>query len=419
MVKATIAWRYRFISLILLPFWIAHASWLSLRYRTLDYLIQRLGFGQSNCSEHIWVHASSVGEVALVKPLIEALSESNNVQLTTFTITGYLYAKQQLPQLRITVLPIDFWPISHHFLRCANRVTGLIAETELWPETLYQAHQAGVKLLQINARLSSKTTDSPAFMLPILKTTLSYFDQHLTRTESDNNNFLRMAVAEEKLCVAGNLKYAAAKQNNEQPKLVNHPYLLFASTHNPEEKLFAQMKKEMDSDYLWVIAPRHPRRAEEILQSLKPLKLSIARRSIGDKITEATDIYLADTLGELKALMAHATLVVMGGSFNKVGGHNLLEPASLGKAVLTGPSDDNIHNDIAYLKSHNAIIQVQDIAELKQEIQLLLDQPQQINKLAQAAQSAVQQQSAILQRYLELIQLAHGSPATAPANSAD
>jgi 3-deoxy-D-manno-octulosonic-acid transferase len=419
MVKATIAWRYRFISVILFPFWLLHASWLSLRYRTLDYLVQRLGFCQHNPSDHIWVHASSVGEVALVKPLIEALSESQNVHLTTFTITGYLYAKQQLPQLRITVLPIDFWPITRYFFHCTNRLTGLIAETELWPETLYQAHKAGMKLLQINARLSSKTIDSPAFILPILKTTLSYFDQHLTRTESDNDNFLRMGVAEEKLCVAGNLKYAAANYRDDQAKLLNRPYLLFASTHTPEEKLFAQMKTEMENGYLWVIAPRHPRRAEEILQSLKPLKLSIARRSIEDQVTDATDIYLADTLGELKPLMAHATLVVMGGSFNQVGGHNLLEPASLGKAVLTGPSDDNIHHDISYFKSHNAIIQVQNIAELQQKIQQLLDQPQQINKLAQAAQNAVQQQSAILQRYLELIHLAHGSPATAPSNSAD
>ena len=415
----TIAWRYRVISLILLPFWLLHASWLALRYRTFDYLAQRLGFGQKNTHDHIWIHASSVGEVALVKPLIESLSKTHSIHLTTFTITGYLHARQQIPELRISVLPIDCWPISRHFIQASRAQLSLIAETELWPETLYQAKKTGIKLLQVNARLSTKTVDAPTFLLPILKQTLSYFDFHLIRSDSDKTNFIKMGVKPEKLITAGNLKFAASSDQLDYPRLIERRYLLFASTHHPEELRFAELKKQLPDTPLWVIAPRHPVRAQEILSSLKPLNLNIAQRSIGQQVSDSTDIYLADTLGELKAFMAHAILVVMGGSFNNIGGHNLLEPAGQGKAVITGPSDDNIHNDIEYLQSHQAVLQVPDINELKLRLQQLLERPEQIEQLAQAAHKAVQEQTVILGRYLELIHQAHDSPAVAPANAAD
>ena len=415
----TLAWRYRVISLFLLPFWLLHASWLALRYRSLDYLTQRLGFSQTKGDEPIWIHASSVGEVALVKPLIESLNKQHSLHLTTFTITGYLHAKAQITGVRISVLPIDFWPISRHFMRASSRQLGLIAETELWPETLYQAKKAGVKLLQINARLSKKTVDAPALLLPVLKQTLGYFDLHLTRSDSDNASFLQMGVAAEKLVVAGNLKFAASSEQLEYPCLIESPYLLFASTHQPEELLFAELRKEFPHNPLWVLAPRHPKRAHEILRTLKPLHLNIAQRSIGQPINDRTDLYLADTLGELKALMAHAILVVMGGSFNNIGGHNLLEPAALGKAVITGPSDSNICNDIEYLQSHQAIRQVSDIDELKLSLEQLLAQPEQIEQMAQAAQNAVREQASILTRYLDLIHQAHDSPVATTAKPAD
>ncbi len=415
----TLAWRYRVISLILLPFWLLHASWLALRYRSLDYLTQRLGFSQPNRDEDIWIHASSVGEVALVKPLIESLYKHYPLHLTTFTITGYLHARAQIPGISISVLPIDFWPISRHFMRASRPKLGLIAETELWPETLYQAKRAGVKLLQINARLSKKTVDAPALLLPVLKQTLGYFDLVLTRSDSDKANFLQMGVAADKLLVAGNLKFAASSEQQEYPCLIERPYLLFASTHQPEELCFAELRKEFPQQPLWVLAPRHPKRADEILRSLKPLHLNIAQRSTGQPIDDTTDIYLADTLGELKALMAHAHLVVMGGSFNNTGGHNLLEPAALGKAVITGPSDSNICNDIEYLQSHQAILQVSDIDQLKLSLEQLLARPEQIEQMAQAAQHAVQEQASILTRYLDLIHQAHGSPVAGTANSAD
>jgi len=162
--------------------------------------------------------------------------------------------------------------------------------------------------------------------------------------------------------------------------------------------------KDLSLEQLAVIAPRHPARATQILRTLKPLKLDISQRSQGDAISAQTQIYLADTLGELKALFAHAEVVVMGGSFNRSGGHNVLEPASLCKAIITGPSDDNIHQDIALLSEQDGIIQVHDIDRLSMTLKQLLQQPDRAQQLASNACQVMEQQAHVLDEYIKIIE---------------
>ena len=175
---------------------------------------------------------------------------------------------------------------------------------------------------------------------------------------------------------------------------------MFASTHAPEERLFAEMIERIEQPPLCVIAPRHPKRAAEILRQLKPLALNIRQRSKYEAIDADTDLYLADTLGEMQPLMAHARLVVMGGSFTPVGGHNILEPARLGAAVVTGWSDDNIRADIEFLQAHQAIIQVRDIDELIAAINRLLNEESALEALRSQAASVMKNQSQTLQKTL-------------------
>lgn len=400
------AFSYRLLSLALFFLWILHATWLALKYRQPDYLRQRAGF-HPPCHHNpsIWVHAASVGEVEMIKSLLESLNQEYSILVTTFTITGFQHAQRILPEnVSVRALPIDLLPISYLFIRRHHFKLALIAETELWPETLYQTARRQIPLLQINARLSQKTLNTANWSQQILRTTLGYFDRYLTRNAEDQANLLSMGAEADKISIVGNLKYAHSDPVTGYVRPVERPYILFASTHDPEEKMFAEICKALQLRQLVVIAPRHPQRAGEILKSLQQLDLRISQRSTNQAVTDKTQIYLADTLGELKTFMAFAELVIMGGSFNDTGGHNVLEPARLGKAIITGPSDQNIFQDIAMLAQHQAIIQVQDTQQLKQIIHSLITHPASRDELSNNARQVMQTQNHILQNYLKRIQ---------------
>ena len=152
-----------------------------------------------------------------------------------------------------------------------------------------------------------------------------------------------------------------------------------------------------------MLAPRHPDRSAEIQAEIERLGLRYAVRSKGQALASETEVYLADTLGELGALMAYARVVVMGGSFDATGGHNLLEPANLGCAIITGPSDTNIVEDIKMLGTGSGVLQVPNMAYCWREITRLLAQPEQADALGQEAQSRLARQPDVVEEYLTVI----------------
>ncbi len=396
---------YRLLSFLLLIIWVIHAAWMALKNKQIDFLWQRLGvFPASQNKADIWIHASSVGEIELIKPLVEQLQKGQSILVTTFTITGYQHALRIMPDtVSVRAIPIDLLPISFHFIQYFNFKLALIAETELWPETLYQTKKKGIPLIQINARLSDKSLRTSGWSRALLKNTLLYFDEYLTRTGQDVEKLLSMGIDKTKISITGNLKYAHSPSNSQYEQVVSQPYILFASTHFPEEKLFAELISQINAHPLFVIVPRHPQRAKQIVSDLKSLGLNLKQRSLNETITEQTQVYLADTLGELKALMVHAELVIMGGSFDSTGGHNVLEPARLGKAIITGPSDDNIQQDIELLAKHDAIVQLDGADQLTNKINELLDNPVVLENLSRNAAQVMHTQSHILDDYLTVI----------------
>ena len=395
---------YRLLALVLYPFWLTHALQHGRKHASSHYPALRMARNKPDRRPRIWIHAASVGEVRAVTPLVQALMDRGNMILfTSFTATGYQAIQREFADsVRSTVIPIDcFWHCRQLYAR-HNIKLGLIMETELWPELLYQARRQDIELLLINARLSKKSLQANKLVRSLLADTLGYFSQILTRDLDDQERLQSLGVNLEHIQILGNLKTRPQAPTNPT-RLVDRDYLLLASSHTGEELDFLTARPASLQSMLVVIAPRHPPRSKTIQSEIDGLGLRYAVRSEAQPVTPETEVYLADTLGELSALMAHARLVIMGGSFDDTGGHNLIEPANLGCAIITGPSDSNIRADIEMLGVDHGLLQVNSIDDCWNAISTLLAQPERARSLAQEAKSRLSRQPDILQQYLQIL----------------
>ena len=396
---------YRLLSLALYPLWLLHAIRHGYKHGCPAYLRQRcLGFASRGRGQ-VWVHASSVGEVRAVTPLVHALQgRGESVLFTSFTATGFRAIEKSFGDtLACGVIPIDGWPHCRSFFRRHEIKLGLIMETELWPELLYQARRRDIPLLQINARLSRKSLDTGDLLRGVLRRTLGYFERLLTRSTRDEAALISLGAEPGRIDIVGNLK-SHIELPHSPDRLIERDYLVMASSHAGEEQKFLEARPPGLETCLLVLAPRHPDRSASIQTLIERLGLKFAVRSKAQPIEADTEVYLADTLGELKAFMAHARLVVMGGSFDSTGGHNLIEPASLGCAIITGPSDANIIDDINMLGPGDGVLQVENMAACWQAIGDLLQNPGRAQALGREAQARLARQPDVVQQYLEIIE---------------
>lgn len=393
---------YRLLSLMLLPIWflyaILHGNKNNVRHY---YRLRCFGKQNQNRVRQVWVHASSVGEVESISPLVEGLlAQGETVLFTSYTATGYTTIQNNFAdRVEASIIPIDFIAPCWRFLRQQPIKCCLLMETELWPELLYQTARKRIPIIQVNARLSDKSLKAPLFIRSQLRRTIDYLTLHLTRYDSDKTSLIALGALPEKIKIIGNLKMRP-DDTIKTDRLIERPYLLLASSHANEEFEFLQQRPEAFKQHLIVIAPRHPKRADGIRQQLDQLGIKYAVRSLSQPIINDTEVYLADTLGELKQFMAHTQVVVMGGSFDQTGGHNLIEPANLSCAIITGPSDSNIQQDIELLGRDQGVLQVDDMASCWDKVDDLIRNPARAQALRDHAKDAVLQQSNIGKVYL-------------------
>jgi 3-deoxy-D-manno-octulosonic-acid transferase len=397
-------WRYRLLSLPLYLLWIAHAFRHGRKHGLTKYLSMRFYGAPGDAEARVWVHASSVGEVRAIAPLVGALIErGEKILFTSFTATGYQAIEKDFADtVQSGVIPIEHSWHCRRFFQRHNIKLGLVMETELWPELLYQGHRQGVTLILVNARLSRKSLRVGKFVRALLSRTLGYFTLILTRASGDRDALLGLGAADERISIIGNLK-ARNELSPPPSRIVERDYLLLASSHAGEEQQFLAARPADLKHRLLVIAPRHPDRSTSIQAQIEDLGLQYSVRSKAQAVDRQTEVYLADTLGELKALMAFASVVIMGGSFDNTGGHNLIEPASLGSAIITGPSDSNIIEDIAMLGAGHGVLQVENIDACWSAIRDLLDQPERAQALGQEARSRLARQPDVVACYLDAI----------------
>lgn len=404
---------YRLLTILLSPLIIGYFLWLTIINRQGRYVWQRLGFDYFNLPEgSLWFHCASVGEVNTLLPLLERLhadDETLKIIITTNTITGGKIVEQQvLDYLHHCYLPFDWTYSINNFLNRTRPSALYIMETEIWPNLFTQCNKHGIPISIINARLSHKTLSANAWVRQLLRATLAKVSAIYARSSRDAESYILLGADEKKVKAAGNLKATtilSPPKTEENIVPSDRDYVLLASTHEDEESQIYEVWKKMQRKELLLIAPRHPERRSSILKQLS--SKNIAVRSKNQPITADTEVYLLDTVGELKNYFSRASVVIMGGSFVPVGGHNVMEPASRNSAIITGPYMDNFREELDLMLEQNAIIYInsklQSCPRLKEHLTKLLDDQKFRESIQNNTTQLSQDVEKILDNYVALI----------------
>lgn len=337
----------------------------------------------------IWMHGASVGESISMLPLINRLLEiypDAHVMVTTGTLTSAEIMAKRLPERAFhQYLPIENPVFATRFVKHWRPDIALWFESEFWPAMLSCIRRKNIPLILVNGRISNRSFKRWQQFEFVIKEILDCFNLCLGQSEEDTYR-LRVLGAKNTLCL-GNLKYAGLplpvdpdKKQDIADQISNRPTWLVSSTHDDEEFKIARFIKDMKQKIphlLTFIAPRHPHRGVEIKERLsKELGLKVALRSAGEKITPDTDVYIADTIGELGIWYELFPVVFIGGSLIPHGGQNFMEPSRYRDAVIVGPHMYNFTDAMNRAKKADAVIQVNDVLELVDTVENLMTNPE-------------------------------------------
>ena len=357
-------WRYKLLLLLLFIPLVIYTLWQSLRASELRYFLQRFSilFSGKVKPNGMWIQAASVGEVNAVIPLILKIHENKpeiTITLTTNTLTGAGVAKKLLPtNIKHYYFPLDYLWAQKRIINKIKPKNIFIVETEFWPNLYVLAHKKHIPLFIINGRISEKTLYAKDWLKDIYAQILPLVTNVYARSETDQSRFITLGLPEDKTEVLGNIKFSTLEDKKTTAIDLGRPYVLAASTREDEEKIIVEAWLKADhNDHLLVIVPRHPKRLSDILNQLKSFDVGIAIRSNQQTPNIKDKIYIADTIGELKQFIAGSEFVLMGGSFVAKGGHNILEVAQQGKAVIFGTDMRNFEDEVKIFHKYNAGIQ--------------------------------------------------------------
>lgn len=378
---------YTALFYLLSPLYFLRLFWRGLSNK--DYLYrwnERLGFSDSRPSEDlpvIWLHAVSVGEVNASIPLLRALiSDFPNSEyiVTTTTPTGSAILLDKMgSKVRHQYMPVDLPLCLDKFLDTWKPKALIILETEIWPNLISHCKNRGIFTALVNARLSEKSKNkySQPLVKSLVTSTIEGIDLILAQFQSDLLRFEELSKGIN-ISLCGNLKF-----DQEVPEEIDsiistikadwsiegkeRPVLIAASTHELEETIILEAFhgiKDVLSDALLVLVPRHPERFKKILNLIKDEGFEVAQRSKQENVTKDTQVLLGDTMGELDFLYSVADVAFVGGSLIDHGGQNLLEPAAIGLPITSGPSLRNFQEVATQLEDAGGLTIVNSSNEL-------------------------------------------------------
>lgn len=346
----------------------------------------------------LWIHAVSVGEVNAAIPLVKILLQEFpdlGILVTTSTLTGSDILLSKLKtKVHHQYLPLDLPYVINRFLKFWQPRLLILLETEIWPNFIHICNKKNIPSVLANARLSEQSLRRYKYIKPLISNSLEKLDLILPQYETDAFRFKELSPLHKGIKVCGNLKFdyevldelkviAKAIRDDWAIEGVLRPTLIAASTHEGEEEIILDAFKnilESINNALLIIVPRHPERFDKVLKKILSRNLKVARRSLQQDVSAKTEVILGDTMGELILLYLVSDIAFVGGSLIDHGGQNLLEPASLSKAICSGPSLRNFEEVSLQLKNNNALRIVSNSQEIEDYfIQLMDDEVLRIN----------------------------------------
>jgi len=363
-----------------------------------------------------WIHAASVGEANAVLPLIMALLAANtdiHILLTTVTVTSAALLEGKLSSRALhQFAPIDTPSAVGAFLDHWKPDIALWVDSEFWPNLIIETHKRGAVLGIINARLSERSANKWRYAKPFITYLFSCFTLCFAQSEADAGRLNMLGMG--RINYIGNLKYDALPLAHDEQELAalrfrmdGRPLWLASSTHPGEEMIIARVHKALKAqfpDILTIIIPRHSRRGNAVAAELRAQDFRIAQRSPLQMIEPMTDIYLADTMGELGLFYRLAPIVFIGGTLVPHGGQNPLEAARLGCAMVLGPHMENFPDICADLERENACIRIHSEAELLQAVAGLLGDKASVEALSRKSLAHVQSHAGVMAHIMNELQ---------------
>ncbi len=362
----------------------------------------------------IWLHGASIGETLSLLPIVERLTQRGlAVLVTSGTRTSAALIARRLPPGAVhQFVPLDVPRYMRRFLDHWRPDLVLIAESEIWPNTVMALEERQIPLVLVNGRMSDRSFQRWQKFPSVIGGLLERFALCLAQSQDDAARLARLGAP--RVTVTGNLKFDASAPPAD-PRVVAHlsgliagrPVWLAASTHAGEENVIVAVHRALAKRHphlLTIIAPRHPHRGPEVAAIATQAGLRASRRSEGIHPDRATDVYVADTVGEMGLFYRLSPIVAMGGSLVAHGGQNPIEPAKLGAAILHGPHVHNFEDVYAAIDEARGALMVKDSTALARAVSELLGNPALTRDMARAAGEAVQALGGAVERTMQSIE---------------
>lgn len=387
---------YNLLLLLFSPALIVFAVWkLALSHGEWKKLPERFGFlplgNQMAYRPLIWLHVASFGEEMAAKPIRRMLQE----YLPEYGLFHSVFNPDGLREVTKSVgkdgtvvyFPFDFLPSVWYALYRVRPKLIVLVETELWPNFLAVARWFGCKIMVVNGRISERSLRGATYVAPLYRWMTDNCQLFCMQSEEDARRIIRLGADASRVCVVGNSKFdiPITAVSAEQRQVIYtalgldsaSPLLVAGSTHAGEETLilaaFRQVRTKYPSVRL-VMTPRDISRAEELEKLIIAEGFTVVRRTLITPTHTPTDVIILDTIGELLSVYALATSVFVGGSLVAAGGHNILEPISMGKTAIFGPYMYNFRDISSIALQADVGIMVTSTGELAQQWLLALAQ---------------------------------------------
>lgn len=408
-------------TLLSLPYWLyqalRHGKYRRGFTERMGVVPARVRAADTPETRTIWIHAVSVGEVLAIAGLVGQMRRAFpqiRIVVSTTTDTGQDLARQRFGEANVFYFPMDFAFAIRPYLRAFQPELVILAETEFWPNFLRLVHSSGSRIAVVNGRISDRSWPRYQRFRRALQKMLAHIDLFLAQTRQDSERLESIGADPTRIHVTGNLKFdvmlPAAPPiietlRQELAKEGAGPILVCGSTVEDEEPPLLKAFENLLVSHpraVMILAPRHPERFEKVAELIRQMDISLHRRSQWHGEPLAGGVFLVDTIGELAALYALADLAFVGGSLVPRGGHNIIEPAQHGIAIVTGTHTENFRDIVTLFQRHDAVRTVV-VSELPITLMHLLETEGERRALGRRAKETILSQMGATSRTLDAI----------------